>query len=149
MSRLPLTGDFAPCQFAANGGNMMSWLRSGKIAFALAANLTAASALALPAVYVVPQTVAGTGAAGETIFVASEDEISTRVQALVAQTLALPAEDVRINSSFRDDLNADELDIVELAILMEEEFEIEMPDEVIESIATVGDLVAAIVKLSN
>ena len=127
----------------------MSWLRSGKIAFALAANLTAASALALPAVYVVPQTVAGTGAAVETIFVASEDEISTRVQALVAQTLALPAEGVRINSSFRDDLNADELDIVELAILMEEEFEIEMPDELIESIATVGDLVAAIVKLSN
>jgi len=127
----------------------MSWLRSGKIAFALAANLTAASALASPAVYVVPQTVAVTGAAVETIFVASEDEISTRVQALVAQTLALPAEDVRINSSFRDDLNADELDIVELAILMEEEFEIEMPDEVIESIATVGDLVAAIVKLSN
>ena len=129
----------------------MSWFKSGKIAFSLAANLTAAAAWAMPAVYVVPQALTDAQTAGMTVLVSNgrEQEIYARVQVLVAEVLALPAEDVRMNSSFRDDLNADELDIVELAIVMEEEFEIEMPDAVLEAIHTVGDLVAAIVKLSN
>ena len=49
--------------------------------------------------------------------------------------------DVQIDSTFIDDLGADSLDIVELIMAFEEEFEIEIPDDVAEKIKTVKDTV--------
>ena len=49
--------------------------------------------------------------------------------------------DVTLETSFQDDLNADSLDIVELIMSIEDEFEIEVEDEELEDISTVGDVV--------
>ena len=52
-------------------------------------------------------------------------------------------------SKFVDDLGADSLDVVELVMALEEKFEIEIPDEDAENIATVGDVVAYIEKIKS
>ncbi|WP_102400644.1 acyl carrier protein [Haloimpatiens massiliensis] len=64
-----------------------------------------------------------------------------RVKKIIADQLSLDEEEVRIDSSFIDDLGADSLDIVELIMALEEEFDIEIPDESAEKVSTVGDVV--------
>ena len=64
-----------------------------------------------------------------------------RVRERVAHQLGVEAETVRKESSFVEDLGADPLDVVELVMALEEEFEIEIPDEQAEKIVTVGDAV--------
>lgn len=66
--------------------------------------------------------------------------IFEKVKAIVAEQLGVEAEDVTLETSF-DDLNADSLDVVELIMALEEEFDIEIPDEDAEKIKTVGDAV--------
>lgn len=66
--------------------------------------------------------------------------IFDKVKALVAEQLGVDAADITIETSF-DDLNADSLDVVELIMALEEEFDIEIPDEDAEKIKTVGDAV--------
>jgi acyl carrier protein len=58
--------------------------------------------------------------------------------------LAVEAEKVTDTASFIDDLGADSLDIVELVMTMEEEFELDIPDEDAEKMKTVGDVVSYI-----
>ena len=60
--------------------------------------------------------------------------------------LQVAADDVKIDSTFIDDLGADSLDIVELIMAFEEEFNIEIPDEIAEKIKTVKDAVDYIEK---
>lgn len=67
--------------------------------------------------------------------------IFEKVQEKVAEQLGVEAEEVLMESSFIDDLGADSLDIVELLMALEEEFDIEIPDEEAEKLATVGDVV--------
>lgn len=67
--------------------------------------------------------------------------IFEKVQEKVAEQLGVDAEEVLMESSFIDDLGADSLDIVELLMALEEEFDIEIPDEEAEKLATVGDVV--------
>lgn len=67
--------------------------------------------------------------------------IFEKVQEKVAEQLGIDAEEVAMESSFIDDLGADSLDIVELLMALEEEFDIEIPDEEAEKLATVGDVV--------
>ena len=67
--------------------------------------------------------------------------LEERVRALVAEQLGVQASEVKNESAFIDDLGADSLDIVELVMAMEEEFEIEIPDEEAENIKTVGDAI--------
>ncbi len=67
--------------------------------------------------------------------------IFEKVQEKVADQLGVDADDVTTESSFIDDLGADSLDIVELLMALEEEFDIEIPDEEAEKLATVGDVV--------
>ncbi|MDF2521807.1 MAG: acyl carrier protein [Clostridia bacterium] len=67
--------------------------------------------------------------------------IFEKVQEKVAEQLSIDAEEVLMESSFIDDLGADSLDIVELLMALEEEFDIEIPDEEAEKLATVGDVV--------
>ncbi len=75
---------------------------------------------------------------------ANQEEITTRVQALVVDHLGVDAKDVVLTASFTDDLGADSLDIVELVMAFEEEFGVEIPDDAAEKISTVGDAVAYI-----
>ena len=64
--------------------------------------------------------------------------IEERVKKIVVDQLGVKEEDVTANASFVDDLGADSLDTVELVMALEEEFEIEIPDEDAEKILTVG-----------
>jgi acyl carrier protein len=64
-----------------------------------------------------------------------------RVKKIVVERLEVDAEKVTEKASFIDDLGADSLDLVELVMAFEEEFGIEIPDDVQEQIGTVGDAV--------
>ena len=72
----------------------------------------------------------------------TSEEIFNTMQDLIAEQLAVNADDVTMNSSFEDDLSADSVDLVELVMAMEEEFEIdEIPEEDLLTLKTVGDCV--------
>ncbi|MEA1939513.1 MAG: acyl carrier protein [Candidatus Caldatribacteriota bacterium] len=62
-----------------------------------------------------------------------------RVKKIIIDQLGVDANKINEDSSFVDDLGADSLDIVELIMAFEEEFDIEIPDEDAEKIKTVGD----------
>ena len=64
-----------------------------------------------------------------------------KVQAIVVEHLGVEKDKVTDTASFIDDLGADSLDTVELVMALEEAFDIEIPDEAAEGIATVGDAV--------
>ena len=64
-----------------------------------------------------------------------------KVKAIVVEQLGLDEAEVTIDSTFIDDLGADSLDIVELIMAFEEEFNVEIPDDVAEKIKTVKDTV--------
>ena len=64
-----------------------------------------------------------------------------KVKAIVVEQLGVDEAEVTIDSTFIDDLGADSLDIVELIIAFEEEFNVEIPDDVAEKIKTVKDTV--------
>lgn len=69
-----------------------------------------------------------------------------KVKNIVVEQLGASEADVQIDSTFIDDLGADSLDIVELIMAFEEEFEIEIPDDAAEKIKTVRDAVDYIEK---
>ncbi len=64
-----------------------------------------------------------------------------RVKNVIVDQLSVEAEEVTMEASFVDDLGADSLDVVELIMGLETEFDIEIPDEDAEKISTVGDAV--------
>jgi len=64
-----------------------------------------------------------------------------RVKDIIVDQLGVDEEEVVMEASFIDDLNADSLDIVELIMALEEEFDLEIPDEDVETLKTVGDVV--------
>ena len=64
-----------------------------------------------------------------------------KVKAIVVEQLGVDEAEVTIDSTFIDDLGADSLDIVELVMAFEEEFNVEIPDDVAEKIKTVKDTV--------
>lgn len=74
----------------------------------------------------------------------SKDEILEKVKAIIVDQLSVEEEEVTLEASFIEDLGADSLDIVELIMALEEEFEIEVPDEDAEKLTTVGAAVAYI-----
>ena len=67
----------------------------------------------------------------------SQDDIFARVKKIVAEQLEVEKSEVKPEASFANDLGADSLDIVELVMALEEEFDIEIPDEAAEGITTV------------
>lgn len=64
-----------------------------------------------------------------------------QVKKIVKEQLGVEEDEIQMNSTFVDDLGADSLDIVELIMAFEEEFNIEIPDEKAEKIKTVEDVV--------
>ena len=70
-----------------------------------------------------------------------ENEIFEKVKKIVEEQLGVNSESITMEATFVDDLSADSLDIVELIMGIEEEFEIEIPDTDAEKIVTVGDVV--------
>jgi acyl carrier protein len=64
-----------------------------------------------------------------------------KIKNIISEQLGIDVEEVNMDSSFIDDLGADSLDIVELVMALETEFDLEIPDEDAEKIATVSDVV--------
>ena len=69
----------------------------------------------------------------------SNDELVQKVKDIIAESLGVKKTEVVPTASFIDDLNADSLDIVELVMTIEKEFDIDIPDEEAEKLRTVGD----------
>jgi acyl carrier protein len=67
--------------------------------------------------------------------------IEQKVKSIIAENLGVAEEEIKNTSSFIEDLGADSLDIVELVMQMEEEFEVEIPDEEAENIKTVQNAI--------
>ena len=68
--------------------------------------------------------------------------LEDRVSAIIVEQLGVSKEELAPEASFIDDLGADSLDIVELVMAMEEEFDIEIPDDDAEKIQTIKDVVS-------
>ena len=77
---------------------------------------------------------------------ASSEEISEKVKSIIAEQLGVSLEEVQPSASFIEDLGADSLDIVELIMALEEEYDIEIPDEDAEKIQSVQDVIGYIVE---
>ena len=71
----------------------------------------------------------------------STEEVFEKVKAIIVEQLTVAENSVVMDASFIDDLGADSLDIVELVMALEEEFDIEIPDSDAEKVTTVGDVV--------
>ncbi|RHP30466.1 acyl carrier protein [Lachnotalea sp. AF33-28] len=67
-----------------------------------------------------------------------------KLQSIIAEVLSVDPEDITMDTTFVDDLGADSLDIFQIIMAIEEEFEIEIPNDAAENIVTVGDAVEQI-----
>ncbi len=67
--------------------------------------------------------------------------IFEKIKKLIAEQLDVEEDEITMEASFQDDLDADSLDVVELIMAIEDEFDIEIPDEEAEKISTVKDAV--------
>ena len=76
----------------------------------------------------------------------SEQAACEKVKGIVVEQLGVGGREVKLEAAYIDDLGADSLDIVELIMAFEEEFNIEIPDDVAEKIKTVQDTVDYIEK---
>ena len=67
--------------------------------------------------------------------------VDSKIKTIIAEQLGVKPEEVTPTASFVDDLGADSLDTVELIMALEEEFNVEIPDEDAEKMKTVGDAI--------
>ena len=74
----------------------------------------------------------------------SVENVQERVKNIIVEQLGVEADQVKPEAQFVNDLGADSLDTVELIMALEEEFDIEIPDEKAEKIKTVGEAVTYI-----
>lgn len=64
-----------------------------------------------------------------------------KIRAILAEQLDVEEDEITMESNIAEDLGADSLDVVDLIMSIEDEFEIEVPDDQVENIKTVGDVV--------
>lgn len=72
-----------------------------------------------------------------------------KLQQIIAEVLNIDPEEITMNTTFVDDLGADSLDVFQIIMGLEEEFDIEIPNEQAEKIVTVGDAVEQIKAAMN
>jgi len=82
----------------------------------------------------------GTGKVEEQA-VSSRDEIEQRVYAIVSEQMSVDKSEIKNETSFVNDLNADSLDTVELVMELEDEFDMSIPDDDAEKLQTVGQAI--------
>jgi acyl carrier protein len=75
--------------------------------------------------------------------------IDKKIKQIIAEQLGMGEEEIINDASLIDDMGADSLDIVELVMAMEEEFEMEIPDEDAEKIVTVQDIIDYVKQRTN
>ena len=68
------------------------------------------------------------------------NDLFGRIQSIVAEQLGVEPTEVTKDASILDDLGADSLDVVELVMTLEEAFNIEVPDDAVEELRTIGDV---------
>jgi acyl carrier protein len=68
------------------------------------------------------------------------------VKKFIVEVKDIPGDDIQLESRFEEDLEADSLDVVEMIMLLEEEYDFEIPEEVAETLKTVKDVVDYIEK---
>ena len=67
-----------------------------------------------------------------------------KIRVLIVEEVGVDADQVTMEASFKNDLNIDSLDLFEMVMALEEEFDVEIPSEDLEKMDTVGDIVAYI-----
>ena len=72
-----------------------------------------------------------------------------KIRKIIAEEMNLNVEDVKPESRFVEDLAADSLDVIQIVLKIEEEFDIEIPDDAVEQISTVQDAVDQIKSKNN
>ncbi len=72
--------------------------------------------------------------------------IFDKLKDIIADQLSVDGEKVTMEASITEDLGADSLDVVDLISVIEDEFDLEIPEEAVDSIKTVGDIVSYIEK---
>ncbi|MCB9851072.1 MAG: acyl carrier protein [Phycisphaerales bacterium] len=82
----------------------------------------------------------------EDLPVATRDEILEKVREIVSEQMGVDKNEINMETSFVNDLNADSLDTVELVMELEDEFDMSIPDEEAEKLQTVGSAVEFIEK---
>ena len=80
---------------------------------------------------------------------ATEQEVFDKVAAIVGEQMGVEKSEIKKETSFVNDLNADSLDTVELVMEFEDEFDMSIPDEEAEKIQTVGDAVDYIMGVAS
>lgn len=75
---------------------------------------------------------------------ATTEEIRGKLAEIVNQVAGVSVDDVQLDKSFTDDLDVDSLSMVEIIVAVEDEFDVEVPDEEAKNLRTVGDAVAYI-----
>tara|TARA_B100000780_G_scaffold88795_1_gene61178 strand:+ start:769 stop:1023 length:255 start_codon:yes stop_codon:yes gene_type:complete len=75
----------------------------------------------------------------------SKEEVFAQIKEITVTTLGIEAADIKMDSKFIDDLGADSLDVVELVMTFEEEFDVAIADEKAGQIITVGDAIKYII----
>ena len=71
----------------------------------------------------------------------TRSDVSERVKAILVELLGVKASEVKDDAEIEEDLGADSLEVSQLAMLVEEEFEIYLTDDSVEKLVTVGDLI--------
>lgn len=79
----------------------------------------------------------------------TNEELFNSIKQMIVDQLGVDEETITEDSSFVDDLNADSLDMVELVMAIEQEFDIEIPDDVAEKVVTVKDAVEYVQNLTE
>ncbi len=72
--------------------------------------------------------------------------ILSKVKEIISEQFNVEEDSIHLDTSFRDDLNADSLDLVELIMGLEDEFDLQIEDDEVDSIKTIGDAVEFIKK---
>lgn len=78
----------------------------------------------------------------------SHAEVLTGIKEIVEEVAGIPAASVEMEKNFTDDLDVDSLSMVEVVVAAEERFGVKIPDDQVSDLATVGDAVNFIVKVS-